>query len=343
MHLESGLGNQMLDYADLLAARKSNPGKEIYLENLLYSLPEVDKTISMWNGYELDKVFGINEPNFRSLFSEKEWSELLRLVERSEFWKHGWTFSKAICEAYQAITGIEMTGINRHWYDQPTMPPKSRILENLKKSQIGYLVKRTAYRLGDGVLVNNVELSNTLFMDLPDNCLSGHWLLFHLKRSGIEMIEDEIRNAFKFPNLDENNLRFVETIANKNTVSIHARRGDMLSANGYCYKYGFFKRSVEYIKKHVDNPLFLFFTNEGSVEWCKSNLHVFGLSEKKDCIQYVTWNTGVDSYRDMQLMSLCNHNIITGSSFGWWGAFLNQHKDKITCSPDIRINTTHSF
>ena len=97
MHLESGLGNQMLDYADLLAARKSNPGKEIYLENLLYSLPEVDKTISMWNGYELDKVFGINEPNFRSLFSEKEWSELLRLVERSEFWKHGWTFSKAIC------------------------------------------------------------------------------------------------------------------------------------------------------------------------------------------------------------------------------------------------------
>ena len=343
MHIESGLGNQMLDYADFLAAKKANPGKDFYLENLLYSLPEVDKAISMWNGYELEKIFGIYESNFSSLFSEKEWHEMLKLVQASEFWNHGWTFSKAICDAYQIICGNALIGINRHWYDQPTVQPKHAYLTNVKNGPIGTFLKRKAYKIGDGVLVNNVDFSQTLFSKLPDNCLSGHWLLFNRKRSGIELIEKEIRKVFSFPELDDINSRFWESIQNKTTVSIHARRGDMLSANGYCYKYGFFKRSVRYIKERVTNPVFVFFTNEGSVDWCKSNLDIFGLAEGKDNIMFVTWNTGLNSFRDMQLMSLCNHNIITESSFGWWGAFLNQYKDKITCSPDIRINTTNSF
>ena len=306
MHVESGLGNQMLDYADFLAAKKANPGKKIILENLLYSLPEVDKAISMWNGYELDKIFGINEPNFRSLFSEKEWNEMISLVKNSEFWNNGWTFSKAICDAYQTITGIEMVGVNRHWYDQPTVQPKYTFISKLKGSRIGNYIKRTGYRIGDGVLVNNMDYSEILFSQLPDNCLSGHWLYFYRKRSGIEIIEEDIRKVFSFPELDDINLRFLESISNKTTVSIHARRGDMLSANGYCYKYGFFKRSVKYIKERVTDPVFIFFTNEGSVDWCKTNLDIFGLTEGKDNIMFVTWNTGASSFRDMQLMSLAN-------------------------------------
>ena len=53
------------------------------------------------------------------------------------------------------------------------------------------------------------------------------------------------------------------------------------------------------------------------------------------------WNKGEESYRDMQLISLCKHAIITNSSFGWWGAYLIGNKTKITVSPDITINTTH--
>ena len=38
MHMDSGLGNQMLDYVEYLAIRKMNPDKECYLENLIYEL-----------------------------------------------------------------------------------------------------------------------------------------------------------------------------------------------------------------------------------------------------------------------------------------------------------------
>ena len=115
----------------------------------------------------------------------------------------------------------------------------------------------------------------------------------------------------------------------------------MAGTLAYCYNYGYFKRAVKYIRKHVENPVFVFFTNPGSVEWCKEHAAIFGLDIQKDTIRFVDWNKGEDSFRDMQLMGLCKHTIVTSSSFGWWGTFFNTNPNKITISPAIELNTTH--
>ena len=135
----------------------------------------------------------------------------------------------------------------------------------------------------------------------------------------------------------------MELIHDTNSVSIHARRGDLLFLNGHCYKFGFFKRAVRYIKKHVKDPVFIFFTDENSIGWCEENEKIFGLDFKKDRVEFVTWNKGEDSFRDMQLMVECKHNIFTESTFGFWGAFLNSNPDKITCAPDVTISSTNAF
>lgn len=57
-----------------------------------------------------------------------------------------------------------------------------------------------------------------------------------------------------------------------------------------------------------------------------------GLNEQ-DEIYFVDWNTQLESYRDMQLMTYCKHNIIAISSFSWMGYYLSKHKkDKIVCA-----------
>jgi len=38
-------------------------------------------------------------------------------------------------------------------------------------------------------------------------------------------------------------------------------------------------------------------------------------------------------YIEIYLMSLCNNNIISNSSYSWWGAYLNKNKNKKIVSP----------
>lgn len=57
VHIEGGLGNQMMDYAEYFILKKLNPNHACYLETVYYEMEESFSVISKWNGYELDKVF----------------------------------------------------------------------------------------------------------------------------------------------------------------------------------------------------------------------------------------------------------------------------------------------
>ena len=123
-------------------------------------------------------------------------------------------------------------------------------------------------------------------------------------------------------------------------VAIHLRKGkdyleSELMGKNLCGA-DYYMAAIDYIKAHVDNPVFYVFTDNPS--WLKDNMPSFGYT-------LVDWNevSGKRSFRDMQLMSCAKHNIIGNSTYSWWGAWLNPNPDKIVIAPDKFFNVTNDF
>lgn len=170
-------------------------------------------------------------------------------------------------------------------------------------------------------------------LNMDDVYLDGYW------QSEKYFIDHEavIRNNFTFTNeLDDTNRKMVEQMCNTNSVSIHVRRGDYVTdsvaakIHGGITTLAYYNKAIEIIKAKVENPVFFVFSDD--INWVKENM-------KLTNSQYIDWNKGSDSYKDMQLMSTCKHNIIANSSFSWWGAYLNNNPSKIVVAPNKWFNT----
>lgn len=343
VHIESGLGNQMLSYCEYLAMKKTNPTEPCYIEKIVYDIPEANDYISQWNGYELDRIFGIHAPDVMDILTPEQRQTVLRSVKDSQFWLREWNwpvyFAGAFGEAGLPLVNArgDFEKDRQEWSisNKGTPPLPYRIKQTGPYANLRRIYKQKFAK-------PEPSDEGNLFYSSPDDQLIGQRLSFKLRGNGIDRIDREIREAFRFPPIeDEQNRTFAEQIAECEAVAVHVRRGDMLPVSGKYYKSGYFRRAVGYLKRHVKNPAFFFFCDPGSAQWCRENYRVFGLNPKQDRIVFVSCNGGDTSYRDMQLMAQCRHNIVTNSSFGWWGAYLNQNPDKITISPEADINTTH--
>lgn len=346
IHIESGLGNQMLSYCEYLSLKHANPGDEFYIENIIFEIPECNEVTCQWNGYELGRVFGITEPkNVRILFSDQQWKQLISDIRASEFWKYNMNYPVAFTEAF-AKAGLPLLNTYGDFYDGKhsgaLKPSKIRQLKTmLADSALGAWLKRWNNTHNADKYIKAHDVRGELFRSTPEALFTGQRLAFKYRGNDRHLIDDEIRKKFVFPEItDRKNREMADYLKTVNAVAIHARRGDMLGTNGWCYKYGYFRRAVKHIRKHVENPVFVFFTNPGSIKWCKDNPGVFGLDYSKDTVCFVDWNGGEESFKDMQLMGFCKHAIITNSTFGWWGAYFIDNPHKITISPLVEMDTT---
>lgn len=158
-----------------------------------------------------------------------------------------------------------------------------------------------------------------------------------------EFISSVIREEFEFKiNLNAENINWKSKILNSNAISIHVRRGDYISLIQNQNKFSatsinYYEEAINYIKSKITNPVFFIFSDD--INWAKQNIITNTETYFVD-----NNNTPQTSYIDMQLMSLCKHNIITNSTFSWWAAWLNNNTNKIIIAPqqwfaDISINS----
>lgn len=150
-------------------------------------------------------------------------------------------------------------------------------------------------------------------------------------------VNQKIREKLIFPAFTEpKSLALCQELAEHETVAMHIRRGDYLkhkALGGIC-DLPYYKNAIKKIEMNVDKPLFVIFSDD--IAWCRENIQV-------ENARFVDWNSGEQSFQDMHLMSLCNHNIIANSSFSWWGAWLNNNPNKIVIAPNKWIHYTDAL
>jgi hypothetical protein len=267
--LQGGLGNQMFQYALALSLRKR--GKDVLLDISSY------EGYGLHNGYELERVFGIEE-----FFATQE--EIQKCKKRDQ-----WIVQKIRYKLFgRKYRFFYEQKVSKHFHFDP-----HRFIYN------------------------------------KDNfCIRGYWQSENFFVDN----KEEVLKAFSFKAFeDEKNIEMFDRIKACNAVSIHIRRGDYINhpnLDGICTE-SYYRAAMEYMAAHVDEPMYFIFSDD--IAWCRE------IFIQKNIV-FVNLNHGTESYKDMQLMSTCRHNILANSSFSWWSAYLNTYKEKITIAPKKWFN-----
>ena len=166
----------------------------------------------------------------------------------------------------------------------------------------------------------------TYILNAPDNIfLSGYW---QSEKYFLE-IEDIIRREFTLKNpLEKKSAAWKEKILTADcSVSLHVRHGDYLTHesrnNRGILPVSYYKLCINELQKNFKDITIFVFSDD--MQWCKENLNLNATIKFVDSCEH--------DYEELYLMSLCSHNIISPSTFAWWGAWLNPNPDKKVFAP----------
>ena len=122
-----------------------------------------------------------------------------------------------------------------------------------------------------------------------------------------------------------------------NIISMHFRIGDYKKIQVYhpLATYEYYDRSLQYFKITQPTQVFtvLYFCED--VDIADVMAIVDRLMSKYPEYKFVRGENTLADWEQLLLMSCCHHNIIANSSFSWWAAYFNPHKDKVVCYPSV--------
>jgi hypothetical protein len=228
------------------------------------------------------------------------------------------------------ITSLKAHGERRYSFPEFSLTVGEARFNDYKTLGLGLfsyplvrLKKHPAY-----YLENNFSFNPSLSLRKNSIYLDGY---FQSEKYFVDY-ENQIRQDFNFKkNINSNEQKYLNEMSGYENISLHIRRGDYVTNTSNQTLLGsiplnYYLDSVQFLISKLAKPKFFLFSDDPN--WVKENLKI------KSSHVHVIGNVGHESWRDMRLMQNCDHHIIANSSFSWWGAWLNNKKNKIVLTPD---------
>lgn len=206
-----------------------------------------------------------------------------------------------------------------------------------------YIVHISDFKIPEGIYLNeyieqfrtNILRKITFVDTIPNNIVSYKQPSFRFKK--IEYVnniylqgyfqsekffnENFVRELFSMDSQTEAYLQEkYGFIRGKDIISINVRRGDYLTRplrQPIC-EMPYFRRAIKYFGK---NRSYLVVSDD--IEWCKKQF-------TRGDFYFVENEPPII---DLYVQTWCKHNIISNSTFSWWGAWLNANPNKIVVAP----------
>lgn len=282
--LNGGLANQAFQYIFARYYELSHPDSIMFMDDSYFALNTVH------NGYELDKVFGIQIHKLSQCFDDEVWNFIIE--ER----KKGKSIPQILCENEISMYMVSEVGEGHNTFN-PFDGKVISIACNQYKPEI-------------------LDYSGDIYYH-------GYWI----NKNWFQTFQDIFLSEFQFPVImDSKNKEYLDRILNSESVSIHIRRGDYVTLGWALSLEVYYKLTEEFIRSAPgDWDLFVF---SDDINWCKENEKQLGFSSFRS-ITYIEGNVNGENYRDLQLMSCCKAMIMSNSAFCYLAALLNTRKQLI--------------
>lgn len=200
-----------------------------------------------------------------------------------------------------------------------------------KKSDYYYyhneLYGREFFRRYD-VVHPDTDIRSTYIRDREKALCAKPDAVFDFYIAGVKYVYPEIRDIFTpSKELKEELMDLYGPTGN--SLCIHVRRGDFLNpeiiAGGWhsCPK-EYWEAAYDLTDKDYDKVIII----SDDMEWCKNNID---LGDNTVFADKSTENPGL--FCDLFLQSMCRDNIISASTYSWWGMYLNGNPGKKVIMP----------
>jgi hypothetical protein len=205
---------------------------------------------------------------------------------------------------------------------------------NESRNQLSYNRDQIFFRLSTfdpPVELSHYSVTSTNYEKLPDDLcnveLEGglfSWKFFDHHKDQIQKIyapSDAV--------LEQIQSKYQDLLSKDNTVAVHVRTYSKQIHDEGLHFVGM-RYFEDTMNKFPEESTFVIFSDR--IDWCKAKFPITFPDKQFIFIE------GNDHIVDLFLMSLMRHQILSKSTFSWWGAYLNPNPDKIVFAP-VKANS----